>query len=295
MDDFFEKVGKFLRIGFIIWISLLIILLTILFSMLVSHSCNGRSDNEQDIKVYGDFIYKVVYYNEDGIEVIEEKGIRSAIRIMGLSEEGMKKESVIIPEYIDELKVEELGKRIEFWGDEGSWQENHVLKKVYIPFDILCWSNIFEKCKELEKIIILQHNPNKYDENSGKCNFVTSFNYEVEDVVNMFIGHNGKLRFANVSYFYNYDNAPNDNYFWIDDYEYGEKIDFIPPEPTRAGYTFGGWYKESECINKWDFEIDTLPEVKYTDVIPTHQLFYNENAEYDYRIYQETKLYAKWI
>ena len=277
-------------------LGLILLPFVLLFVTCISCDSNGCLDNNQDIKAYGDFLYKVVYYNEDGMEiVVEEKSVRSTIRIMGLSEEGMKKESVIIPEYIDELKVEELGKSVEFWGIQGVWEENHVLKKVYIPFDILCRGNIFAKCKKLEKIIILQHNPNKYDGNSGKYNFVTSFNYEVEDVVNIFVGHNGKLRFANVSYFYNYDNAPNDNYFWIDDYEYGEEISFIPPEPTRAGYTFGGWYKESECINKWDFEIDTLPEVKYTDVIPTHQLFHNESTDYDYRIYQETKLYAKWI
>ena len=100
---------------------------------------------------------------------------------------------------------------------------------------------------------------------------------------------------ANVSYFYNYDNAPNDNYYWIDNYDYGKKIEFIPPKPTREGYIFDGWYKESECINKWDFEIDVLPEVKYTDVIPTHQLRNDETRDTDFRVYQETKLYAKWI
>ena len=26
-----------------------------------------------------------------------------------------------------------------------------------------------------------------------------------------------------------------------------------PAAPTRAGYTFGGWYKEAGCINAWDF------------------------------------------
>ena len=31
-----------------------------------------------------------------------------------------------------------------------------------------------------------------------------------------------------------------------------------PTAPTRAGYTFGGWYKESGCINSWDFATDTV-------------------------------------
>ena len=27
---------------------------------------------------------------------------------------------------------------------------------------------------------------------------------------------------------------------------------------VNDGYTFDGWYKEKECINKWDFTVDTL-------------------------------------
>ena len=86
---------------------------------------------------------------------------------------------------------------------------------------------------------------------------------------------------ANTSYMFNYDNSPNDDYFFIRDYEYGVAIENTPYEPIREGYTFEGWYKEPECINAWDFETDTLPET-----------LYNENNE---EVYQETKLYAKWI
>ncbi len=31
-----------------------------------------------------------------------------------------------------------------------------------------------------------------------------------------------------------------------------------PVAPTRVGYTFGGWFKESECINEWNFLTDTV-------------------------------------
>ena len=54
-----------------------------------------------------------------------------------------------------------------------------------------------------------------------------------------------------------------------------------PTAPTREGYTFGGWYKETECINEWIFDVDTLPEISYDDK--------NEV------VFQETELYAKWI
>ena len=88
----------------------------------------------------------------------------------------------------------------------------------------------------------------------------------------------GSLLKANVSYHLNYGE---DNYYYIDYYENGEKIYYIPPLPQRGGYTFGGWYKESDCINAWNFETDTLPQAQY-----------DENEK---EIYQETKLYAKWI
>ena len=81
----------------------------------------------------------------------------------------------------------------------------------------------------------------------------------------------GSLLKANVSYHLNYGE---DNYYYIDYYENGEKICYIPPIPQRDGYTFGGWFKEAECISQWNFDPDTL------------QL--SEEA-------QEIKLYAKWI
>lgn len=81
----------------------------------------------------------------------------------------------------------------------------------------------------------------------------------------------GSLLKANVSYHLNYDE---NNYYYIDYYENGEKILYIPPEPQRDGYAFGGWFKEADCINQWDFDADTVQ--------------ISEEA-------QEIQLYAKWI
>lgn len=39
--------------------------------------------------------------------------------------------------------------------------------------------------------------------------------------------------------------------------DYGSKID-KPSDPSEAGYTFGGWYKESTCTNAWDFATDVV-------------------------------------
>ncbi|MBS6210396.1 MAG: InlB B-repeat-containing protein [Proteus hauseri] len=32
-----------------------------------------------------------------------------------------------------------------------------------------------------------------------------------------------------------------------------------PEDPTRTGYTFGGWYKEESCQTEWNFTGDTMP------------------------------------
>ena len=42
-----------------------------------------------------------------------------------------------------------------------------------------------------------------------------------------------------------------------------------PTNPTKTGYTFGGWYKEAGCINAWNFAVD--------------------------RAVTDTTLYAKWM
>ncbi|WP_037372559.1 InlB B-repeat-containing protein [Anaerovorax odorimutans] len=37
----------------------------------------------------------------------------------------------------------------------------------------------------------------------------------------------------------------------------GDKIS-APATPERAGYTFGGWYKENACENAWNFNVNTV-------------------------------------
>jgi len=37
--------------------------------------------------------------------------------------------------------------------------------------------------------------------------------------------------------------------------EYGQKI-IEPTSPTRTGFTFGGWYREANTINAWNFDTD---------------------------------------
>ena len=59
-----------------------------------------------------------------------------------------------------------------------------------------------------------------------------------------------------------------------------KKIEVTPDTPEREGYTFGGWYTEEECENKFDFNtVFNTPVLEEGDIYPD-----------DYVTY----LYAKW-
>ena len=200
-------------------------------------------------------------------------------RILGLTDKGKEQEYLVIPESIDGRRVSRVGctndieaNRVEeLYGETYSDFQSEKLKKVFITSNVVMrsgWGNsrAFKKAPNFEGLFYL-----KNEDDSIKMDHYT-------------LPILGRIQWhikANVSYFYNYENAENAGYYWIDNCDYGSKIEYIPENPKRVGYEFAGWYKEEECINKWDYETDTLPEKKET--------------EGGGIIYQETKLYAKWI
>ena len=84
---------------------------------------------------------------------------------------------------------------------------------------------------------------------------------------------------ANISFMFNYDNNPNEGYFFVDLVEESGKLMKPPYEPRRDGYTFQGWYKDVACTKAWDFENDTVT------------IQFDEEGNH---IYEEIRLYAKW-
>ena len=210
--------------------------------------------------------------------------------ILGLTDLGKEKEYLVIPKEIDGKAVKGVGAggydktRIkEKYGNENYARFNSIkLKKVFIATDITLSFNfhttVIGECPVLEGFVII---PNAEISSlyrlSGELSTIEKKLYAREVI------YAGSLYTtkANVTYIYNFSEAPNDGYYWIDNYKYGEKIEYIPENPMREGYVFEGWYKESDCINKWDFESDLIPK--------------SQVDEQDQEIYQETKLYAKWI
>ncbi len=193
--------------------------------------------------------------------------------IVGLTEEGLKQENLVIPRKIDGHIVEYIG-----FDDHNSlydysydfYAEN--LKKLYI----------YENVKEIVNL-----------DCDGVDLVVCADTYDVirtfSPVDNIYLNRElynsstypEEIKPANVSFMYNYDDSENGGYYFLDNVEVGGKI-FEPIEPKREGYEFTGWYKDAECSMKWNFETDKLPEATYDE----------DGYVTDF---VETKLYAKWI
>ena len=207
---------------------------------------------------------------------------RETAYITGLTEEGQQQRFLVIPEEIDGVKVYTIGERplLQMWSSIGYADIcSDKLEKIYIPFSTEIISGSFRNSSNLMKVVSIRDDY-----------YINGFEYSIKRCYSREVYiERGYTRdcyvMSNVSYFYNYETEENYGYYWIDDWDYGSKIEFIPPEPEREGYTFGGWYKEPECINKWNFETDVLPEER-TEI--------NEEGEEEV-VYQETKLYAKWL
>ena len=203
---------------------------------------------------------------------------------IGLTELGKQQKVLAIPETFNDLEVVLRGGPA-YATALNCTISSRNLEKLFVPYTINAWER--ECFQEKQKIITITNTP-IYDGNTYRFNmYVSSYLYENANKYLESIGYITKYNdirkchIANVSYHFNYEGAPNVGYYWLDDYDYGEQISYIPKEPIREGYIFSGWYKEKECINKWDFELDRLP----------NELLDEENEI----VFQETMLYAKWI
>ena len=237
------------------------------------------------ISTYGDFLYRIVYTTEDGSITYRNPGYyyeEPYVVLCGLSEEGKQKEFVVVPRMIEGYEVKNLINPHSFIED--CWLNGENLKKIYVPckmdFDE---SMITSASPEFEKFIMVS-SESDHRLYGGKLYLTSYHKDETKNSTNYFDGckYNGGVRcyFANVSFMYNYEGAENYGYYWIDDLDYGSLIEYIPDPPIREGYRFVAWYKDKECIFKWNFSVDRLNEIKY-----------NSDGEV---IYQELRLYAKW-
>lgn len=238
----------------------------------------------EDVEV-GDFNVRF-YEDEDYCEIV------------GTTQQGNENKFLVIPEYVNGVRVDALGVYNWIWFGVNKYSkpviESEILEKVYFESDIKVSSYAFNgdyPCLNLDKIIC-SNIPDEYyyvinySEATIYCPKIDYDNRIKDDYFNQFNP-------ANVSYYYNYENTEDDEYYWIDDYNYGEKIDYVPTSPTRDGYTFGGWFTDTECTSEWDFDMDTLPELKMMPIPDSEKEWYPSDQTETIE-YQETILYAKW-
>ncbi len=225
---------------------------------------------------YGDFKFKVL------------KGTNE-FTIVGLTDEGKTKETLVLPTIVEGKKVTTIGYNEDFLLDDsvsGLWTVDFsgaTYKNFYVH-------SLLKKCDY--KVGSKIHNAIT----QGNFYYPSFLEREVKGILciepdNGFTTEKAKkdlleetptallpkyYQSVNVIYYMNDDT---DNAFFVDDCD-GTTVNVIPPDPYRIGYEFAGWYKEKECINSFDFENDIIPNKEY-----------DEENNY---ILKENNIYAKW-
>ena len=202
----------------------------------------------------------------------------NTVFVRGLSEEGKQKEVIMWPTDFGDYEVY-IGDWAGIMSNKTCYLESENLKKMYFNTNIigvLGVGRLIEICSNEVTYYIPSYQGSISHIYAAYHNTFYSYEYYLNRIA---AGKQTNInKIANISYYYNYEKEGYQTYF-IDNV-FNETIINIPPNPKREGYTFDGWYKEKECINKWDFEKEIIPEKMY-----------DSEGNYDYK---ETIIYAKW-
>lgn len=212
-------------------------------------------------------------YTHDIFKVLRRN---SAAEIVGLTEEGQKREIVVFPSKIpgfDNVNI----------GNAGYFKmtiESENLKVAIIEHVNMICGGVFQhitKGVEGNKVIIVLNSLYQIKFESefiagGDNRIVVPFEI-FDDYYDSDFGfypeYKDNYEESRVSFYYNFENSPNDNLYRI---SYDEELEMItrPDDPKRRGYDFVGWYLETEGTSVFDFLSDSNKDVT------------------------NTKLYAKW-
>jgi hypothetical protein len=190
--------------------------------------------------------------------VIETEFFRVQIRrgdgyavVFELTESGKEQEILAVPDYVEGLPVKQVG-----W-DEGYVQigiRSDKLKKIYIPHTVEYVTRAVVGGEE--ETVFIPYGLDYYAYSQKK---IVS-----EEFSNLLIQANcftENHKAANLTYYYNYEGSPNNNYYWID-YITGSNLYLNPASPIRENHEFAGWYLESECMTEWDGVLPTSENKK---------------------------------
>ena len=196
-----------------------------------------------------------------------------------LTDLGKEQKVLEIPDYLGGKKVTKIGGfRASYVYPEQMIMSSSNLEKLYINYNIEYMRDFSSNLSQL-KIVIINISKIMYIEEIFATRSpykITAFNNEIKRIfafdilIEMKNGVNDKylesffenFSFANVEFLFNHEGAENEGYYRIDSVEEDEEIRQFA-DPTRKGYTFGGWFTEPECINQFtdktkDESIDIL-------------------------------------
>lgn len=207
--------------------------------------------------------------------------------LIGLTESGAQQKELIYPETIDGIPVYGIGYVISVsitsYKAIGDFSSDK-LEKIFFPTmpkEVIKTDSIFDNLQADTRLVYW--NSDYINRIGGRLKSICGYNY-VEDYYS--------IKFyeylANVSYMLNYENAPNNGYYWVDSYD-ESIISFIPPAPNREGFQFDGWYKEPECVIEWKFEKNRTDKENLLNGDS-----FDSYGQYN-GVYDGIYLYAKWI
>ena len=230
------------------------------------------------------------YFEADNIAYAGNE--KNGYSIIGISEKGKTEDYIIVPSVFNDRNLK-LNSSPAFSISEEFVISNSI-KRIY--FESKYYELDGEVYLENGKVIMLNTETEKliksnnyiYESGTYICSksyyeYIKEERIDINENEFIIFDDNKGFKPANLSYNYNYENAPNNGYYFIDDYD-DELISYIPKNPERNGYIFMGWYKEAECINKWDFKKDKVPGKEFLRILDDNEVYK----------YEEIKLYAKW-
>lgn len=226
------------------------------------NACNNGDSFESVVS--GDFIYSKWSMAEEEVSII------------GLSDEGLEKETLVFPATIDGYKVTQIGNMAGLKDSGPLYIKNAI--------NIYFGSNITQVVTSIEYIDIDSNSIiNVYVGGQAVASELYAWTYQYSNI-HVYLSEYefsklmddeiiyGKFISSNVEYYVD------DQIYFIDNVE-GETINIIPPIPHKNGYEFVGWFKDELLSQSWNFAEDVVANK-----------IYDENNY----IKNITKIYAKW-
>ncbi len=195
----------------------------IITSLVCFTGCDSRYDHEILTEKYFE------YYIENG-----------EIEICGFTKLGYAQKVLVVPAKIDGYPVVRFGGDMAFMWDDIQWTN---LSKVIFLSNKTKSINLFSpKDSRITRVVFVDFDTSEFQldcYNSDATYYAPPRLYEdIREIISR--APDDFVMKTNVSYLYNYEGAPNHNYFMADYLENGELF-FCPNRPERDGYIFEGW------------------------------------------------------